>query len=60
MLKSVGKAVFISSASEFITLETSLLIPSAARTAISPFLSIEPARPLTSISPTHAISFDGE
>jgi phage minor structural protein len=55
MLKSVGKAVFISSASEFITLETSLLIPSAARTAISPFLSIEPARPLTSISPQLAL-----
>ena len=35
-------------------------IPSAALTASSPLSSMDPDKPLTSISPTHAISFEGE
>ena len=52
--------VFISSASPFITSEMPSLKPSAAFTASPPLSSMEPARPSTSISPTHAISVDGE
>src|SRR5699024_3644060 len=58
--KFEGTADCISAASPFITPRMPLFKSSAALTASPALSSMPPARPLPSISPTQAISFEGE